>query len=112
MRSIKFDLTLLRCSLMVDVLSHALVVLSSEGSSELLFVVFTALPSLGSGSLPAANSLALSMMKSNGDTGTGRLFAAFAILQAVAQMIVGVSTFRLVALDPPLTVVPSLSRSD
>lgn len=93
MRSIKFDLTLLRFSLIVEILAHALVVMTSKGSSELLFILFTSIPSLGAGSLPAANSLALSMMKSNGDTGTGQLFGAFAMLQAVGQMIVGVSLF-------------------
>jgi len=95
-RSIKFDLILLRCSLIVDVLSNALVAFSSGGSSELLFVIFTSVPSLGSGSLPAANSLALSLMKSNGDTNTGKLFGAFATLQAVAQMIIGPLVFGMI----------------
>lgn len=95
-REIKFDLTLVRLSLVVEVLSHVLVALSPQGSSDLLFVVFTTLPSFGSGSLPAANSLALSMMKLNGDTDTGKIFGAFAMLQSVAQMILGPLAFGLI----------------
>jgi hypothetical protein len=91
-REVKFDAILVQLSLMLDLLSHLLVVLSPQGSSELLFVVFTSLPSFGSGSVPAANSLALSMMKLNGETGTGKLLGAFATLQAVSQMVLGVST--------------------
>lgn len=91
MKSIKFDLTLFRFSLFIEFISNGLIVANS--SSESLFIIFTSLPSLGAGSLPAANSLALSMMKSNGESGTGQLFGAFSMLQAIAQMILGVSPY-------------------
>ena len=91
-REIKFDVILVRLSLVLDLISHTLVVVLPQGNSELLFVALTSLPCFGSGSLPAANSLALSMMKLNGDTGTGKLLGAFAMLQAVGQTILGVST--------------------
>jgi hypothetical protein len=90
---IKFDRRLLRFSILVDVLSNfSVIFIPRTPGHDLSFTIFTCLQSLGSGSLPAANSLALSMMKLNGDSagGSGKLFGAFSILQAVGSMILGV----------------------
>ena len=86
--------------------------------SQALFVVASSLTGFGSGSVPAIHSLALCMLQvrnldnaagctsvvddedanlveSNTEDGTGALFGAFAVLQAVGQMILGVSFFLL-----------------
>ena len=84
--------------------------------SQALFVVASSLTSFGSGAVPAIHSLALCMLQireldaaaiSNVDgdedanvveskeAGTGALFGAFAVLQAVGQMILGVSFFYI-----------------
>ena len=113
-----FDLSLARLSFMIDVLSHSLVSLSSTDpttAAQTAFVGFTMLSSLGSGVVPSMQSLALCILqgeelerleREGGDangvqttpvrssmaTSTGALFGALAILQAIGQMIIGVST--------------------
>ena len=73
--------------------------------SQAMFVVASSLTGLGSGAVPAIHSLALCMMQVRGldakagqqevdskdEEGTGALFGALAVLQAVGQMILGVS---------------------
>lgn len=86
--------------------------------SQALFVVASSLTGFGSGTVPAVHSLALCMLQvrrldnaaaaagcdavdggedanlaaeSNKEEGTGALFGAFAVLQSVGQMILGVS---------------------
>jgi len=76
--------------------------------SQVMFVVASSLTGLGSGAVPAIHSLALCMMQvraldakaaaagqqevdSKDEEGTGALFGALAVLQAVGQMILGVS---------------------
>jgi len=83
----------------------------SFAQSQAAFVLASALNSFGCGSVPAINSLALCILQvraldaraasGTGDEevevkeeGTGALFGAFAMLQSVGQMIVGVSEFR------------------
>ena len=80
--------------------------------SQALFVAASSLTSLGSGAVPAIHSLALCMLQvrtldaaacnvddedanlvESKEEGTGALFGAFAVLQAVGQMILGVSFF-------------------
>jgi len=73
-----------------------------------MFVAASSLTGLGSGAVPAIHSLALCMMQvraldakaaaagqqevdSQDGEGTGALFGALAVLQAVGQMILGVS---------------------
>jgi hypothetical protein len=95
--------------------------------SQALFVAASSLTSFGSGTVPAIHSLALCMLQvrgldnaagagasscssvtdgggedanvveSNKEEGTGALFGAFAVLQAVGQMILGVSFFLLLS---------------
>lgn len=117
-QEIKFDLLLTRCSFMIDLLSNAFVTLSpmpsykihgidadasshSKEQSQALFVLATSLSSLGSGAMPAIQSLALCILQVRAsdagdadggrDEGIGSLFGALAVLQAVGQMILGVS---------------------
>lgn len=118
-QEIKFDLILTRCSFMIDLLSHIFVMLSpmpsykihglhaghlsrrSKEPSQALFVLATSLSSLGTGAVPAIQSLALCILQvraldtgeANGgkEEGIGTLFGALAVLQAVGQMILGVS---------------------
>ncbi|KAI0759595.1 MFS general substrate transporter [Trametes elegans] len=94
-KEMRFDLSLIRGSLLVDLLSHALVALSPD-ASQVLFVGATSLSSFGAGLVPACNSLALCIMQSRGDNDTGKLFGAFSVLQAVGQMILGPILFGLV----------------
>jgi hypothetical protein len=119
-QEIKFDLFLTRCSFMIDLLSHTFVTLSpmpsykihglnamgdssrsSKEPSQALFVLATSLSCLGSGAVPAIQSLALCILQvraldageADGGKaeGVGSLFGALAVLQAVGQMILGVS---------------------
>lgn len=80
--------------------------------SQALFVAASSLTSFGSGAVPAVHSLALCMLQvrtldtaacsvdgeganlvESKEEGTGALFGAFAVLQSVGQMILGVSFF-------------------
>lgn len=100
-KEINFDLVLLRCSFFIECLSHTLVALMPASSGSGLFVVFTTLSCLGTGVLPAVNSLALCILQIQGDVmgsagmqqdsgDVGRLFGALASIQSVGQMILGV----------------------
>lgn len=77
-------------------------------NSQILFVLASCLTSFGSGIVPAAHSLALCLIQARAllargsepntttsaelvEGGTGPLFGALAVLQAVGQMIIGVS---------------------
>jgi hypothetical protein len=137
-REIKFDLSLTRFSLVVDILSQTLVTLSpvpsyklhssrdgaglqarattadtSMARSQTLFVFSSMLSSFGSGLVPATHSLALcilqaralslpdvdgvdGLIKPDADVEVGKLFGALAVLQAVGQMILGVSVVLLI----------------
>lgn len=120
-REISFDLFLTRCSLLIDIISDTFVVLAptpafqvhsligdvsgshSKQESQALFVLATSLGSLGSGAVPAIQSLALCILQVRAldataagtpgkETGVGQLFGALAVLQTVGQMIIGVSS--------------------
>ncbi|CAL1715812.1 unnamed protein product [Somion occarium] len=109
-KEMSFDLMLIRISLFLDFLSHALVSIAPPDVSEGPFVGFTVLSSFGAGLIPATNSFALCVMQmqaaadvgvGNGvippvDGGAGRLFGALAVLQAVGQMILGPMLFGLI----------------
>ena len=86
----RFDFGLLRTSLLVDLLSHVLVSLSSPDSSAVAFTLFTSLSSFGAGVDPALQSLALCIMQANGEDNRGKLFGLFAMLRTIGQMILGV----------------------
>ncbi|KAJ3744437.1 major facilitator superfamily domain-containing protein [Lentinula detonsa] len=145
---INFDLLLTRCSLSIDILSQFLVAIIptpevvhhmrevTAGSisnpnwihdptsrNTVLFVLVSGLSSIGSGFIPACQSLALCIvqarqllegqidtdqpteeqeeselgggLKPQADTGIGKLFGALSMLQAVGQMILGPLLFGL-----------------
>ncbi|EGO24383.1 hypothetical protein SERLADRAFT_361476 [Serpula lacrymans var. lacrymans S7.9] len=133
LREMQFDLLLMRCSIFLDVISHTLVVLAplppvsslgarmqgggegqggggGEGTgfavSEALFVGATSLSSLGSGVMPAVQSLALCTLQARAlvhdeegdaeDIEPGALFGALAVLQAVGQTILGPILFSVI----------------
>ncbi|KAG5641236.1 hypothetical protein DXG03_005680 [Asterophora parasitica] len=121
-REISFDLVMTRFSLMIDILSNTFVTLGpmpvihalggGTRHSQSLFVLATALSSLGSGAGPAMQSLALCITQVRGldaaaesggkdatptkDGGVGQLFGALAVLQTLGQMILGPMLFGLV----------------
>jgi len=92
----KFDFSLLRASLLMDLLSHVLVSLSPPDSSAAMFTAFTSLSSFGAGVDPALHSLALCIMQANGEDNRGKLFGLFAMLRTVGQMIIGPLLFGIV----------------
>jgi hypothetical protein len=103
-KEMQFDLTLTRISFAVDVLSQTFVSIApvnSTAASQAMFVGFSVLSSFGSGVIPTVQSLALGYVKAaaeNGEEqsrmGAGKLFGAIAALQAVGQMILGVTPFH------------------
>ncbi|KAF8656267.1 hypothetical protein AX16_002703 [Volvariella volvacea WC 439] len=127
-QEISFDLSLTRCSLLVDILSNTLTTLvpppaykahslpadgtaqhqpdQSGKHSQAFFVMATALSSMGSGTLPAVQSLALCIvqlraLRSGNPTGgsdesTGKLLGALAVLQAIGQMVLAPMLFGLI----------------
>ncbi|KIP10989.1 hypothetical protein PHLGIDRAFT_21891 [Phlebiopsis gigantea 11061_1 CR5-6] len=105
-QEINFDLVLLRCSFFIECISHALVALMPTSAGSGMFVAFTTLSCLGTGVLPAVNSLALCILQIQGDVmsaagmqqssgDVGRLFGAFASIQSVGQMILGPLIFGI-----------------
>ncbi|KZT73532.1 MFS general substrate transporter [Daedalea quercina L-15889] len=92
----RFDFGLLRTSLIIDLMSHVLVSLSSPDSSAAAFTMFTSLSSFGAGVDPALQSLALCIMQANGEDNRGKLFGLFAMLRTIGQMILGPLIFGLV----------------
>ncbi|KAI0833783.1 major facilitator superfamily domain-containing protein [Trametes gibbosa] len=95
-KEMHFDLSLIRGSLLLDLLSHTLVTLSPAKANQGLFVGATALSSFAAGLVPAVNSLALCIMKARGEDDTGKLFGAFSVLQAVGQTILGPILFGII----------------
>ncbi|KAG6817670.1 hypothetical protein H0H87_005428 [Tephrocybe sp. NHM501043] len=127
-REISFDLLVTRLSLLIDIISNALVALGpmpavhslgnhgvSATQSQALFVLATGASSLGSGAPPALQSLALCITQTrvldegndaSSDGGVGELFGALAVLQTLGQMILGVRPpFRVVSLPEELTML-------
>jgi hypothetical protein len=107
-REMNFDLVLLRGSFFIECLSHALVSFIPPTAGSGLFVAFTTLSCLGTGVLPAVNSLALCILQMQSDVSNaaggpqdnpnaGRLFGALAAIQSIGQMILGVC-YRLFVL--------------
>ncbi|KAJ3824680.1 major facilitator superfamily domain-containing protein [Lentinula raphanica] len=145
---INFDLFLSRCSLFIDILSQLLVTIipapetvhhmrevtadslsapvwihDSNTRNTVLFILVSGMSSIGSGFIPACQSLALCIvqarqlvegrfdtdrteeeeesefgaggLKPQTDTGIGKLFGALSMLQAVGQMILGPLLFGL-----------------
>lgn len=104
---------------------------TSFNRSQAMFVVASSMNGMASGAVPAIHSLALCMLQvrrlngqatgasgqgsegSKDEEGTGALFGALAVLQAVGQMILGVSIFNLVKKGGSrLTIMISHCSSD
>ncbi|KIK97775.1 hypothetical protein PAXRUDRAFT_824597 [Paxillus rubicundulus Ve08.2h10] len=124
---IRFDLLVVRCSMLVEFCSHSLVIMcplpsndpSSAWWSQFMFVVATSLACAGAGAGPAVQSLALCTLQGRmlaekeeaarmrggteglaveQDAGpeSGKLFGAFAVLQAAGQTILGPMVFGVI----------------
>jgi MFS family permease len=98
-----FDLTLARLQMFLDTLSHILV-LAFPPDSEPLFVLATALTSMGAGTIPAMHSAVLgyaryrnvqAQVPETAREDVGVLFGALATLQAVGQTIIGPILFGI-----------------
>ncbi|KIJ51095.1 hypothetical protein M422DRAFT_44287 [Sphaerobolus stellatus SS14] len=100
---IKFDLQVARGSLAIDVISNILVVIANM---EPLFIVFSLLSAGGAALIPAIQSIAMCTLHlrqrlkdedaavfTKGGTDFGKLFGAFALLQATGSMIIGPMLF-------------------
>lgn len=94
---LQFDLTLARLQIFLDTLSHILVLVFPT-DSEPLFVLATALTSMGGGSVPALHSTVLgytryrniqAQVPETAREDVGELFGALATLGAVGQLILG-----------------------
>lgn len=120
----RFDLRVVRYSMFVDFLSHALVVIAPLPSrdansvwwSQAMFVGATSLACIGAGVMPAMQSLALCTLQGRAladkevvvRTGEaqehdndvqlepGKLFGALAVLQAISQTILGPMIFGVI----------------
>ncbi|KAI0749970.1 major facilitator superfamily domain-containing protein [Daedaleopsis nitida] len=92
-KEMRFDMSLIRGSLLVDLIGHSVVTLAAPdagpAAGQALFVAATSMGSFGAGLVPAINSLALCILQSRGDLDTGKMFGAFSMLQAIGQMILG-----------------------
>ncbi|EIN14738.1 MFS general substrate transporter [Punctularia strigosozonata HHB-11173 SS5] len=102
-KEMAFDLALVRVSLVIDILSNALVALVP--STPALFTFLSVLSGFGSGVVPALQSLALCIVQRSETfaaadsktvspgAGKGQLFGAMASVQAIGQQIIGPIVF-------------------
>lgn len=107
-KEMNFDLILLRSSFFIECVSHTLVSFIPPTAGAGPFVAFTTLSCLGTGVIPAVNSLALCILQMQSEasaaaggppqdtTNVGRLFGALASIQCVGQMILGPLIFGVV----------------
>lgn len=102
-RELNFDLSLVRVSILLDFLSHTLVILSPS-NSQTWFILSTTLTSLGSTSMPSYSSTVLGYARYRAAQGeqqeseeeVGVLFGALAVLQSLGQTIIGPIMFGVV----------------
>jgi len=99
----RFDLTIIRYSLMVDIFAYI-------GMSILvpapIFVILTCIVTFGSCTSPASNSLALNMVDSSRDA--GRLFGGLAVVSAMSTTFFGPLLFALVFSNTVGTYAPTV----
>ncbi|KAK4701137.1 hypothetical protein P7C70_g5100, partial [Phenoliferia sp. Uapishka_3] len=86
-----FDLFLARMSIGVDVIGYA--VMALNGGSQGIFLISTAIQSLGGGAAPAIQSLALAHASPRD---SGRLFASLSVLSSISASIVGPIIFSII----------------
>jgi hypothetical protein len=102
-RELNFDLSLVRVSILLDVLSHTSV-LFAPANSQTWFVLATTLTSLGSTSVPSYSSTVLGYVRyrtaqgeqSDQKEDIGVLFGGLAVLQSLGQTILGPILFGFV----------------
>ncbi|EKM55184.1 uncharacterized protein PHACADRAFT_255634 [Phanerochaete carnosa HHB-10118-sp] len=85
-RSIALDFGLARVSLVIEVISYALVPFASNG---LRYTAVTVLGSFGAGFGPALQSVALGLYTLRGGTESGRLFGAMSVVQSLCSQVLG-----------------------
>lgn len=123
-KEMRFDLRVVRYSMLVDFLSHALVVIAPLPSrdasdiwwSQFMFVGATSLSCVGAGVMPGMQSLALCTLQGRAlvtkeaavrtgeaqehdddvELEPGKLFGALAVLQAIGQTILGPMVFGII----------------
>lgn len=91
-RSARFNLTLARVSLLVDLAAYTLVSLSATGPQ---FLTSSMMSSFGTGFSPSTQALALHLIPS-GDKDAGKLFGAFGMLGALSTQVIGPSLFGFI----------------
>ena len=102
-QELNFDLSLVRMSILLDVLSHASV-LWAPTNSQTWFVLATTLTSLGSASVPSYSSTVIGYVRYRAAQGeqfeqeedVGVLFGGLAVLQSLGQTIIGPILFGFV----------------
>jgi MFS family permease len=110
----KFDLSLARASLALDVVSHTLVAIAPT-EAQSMFVAFSVVSSLSAGAHPTLQSLALGFASTSSDmavrnAGAGAIFGAMSAILSAGQMIAGPLLFgglyaRTVAVFPKAVFV-------
>ncbi|CBQ72153.1 conserved hypothetical protein [Sporisorium reilianum SRZ2] len=99
----KFDLKLVKISVIVNTISYAMLIFSNTPE---LFYLATALTSLGGGGGAAMSSLALALLKSPADA--GKLFGAWSITSAISGTVVGPILFAEVFKRTTKTFPPAI----
>ncbi|TKY87329.1 hypothetical protein EX895_004006 [Sporisorium graminicola] len=99
----KFDLKLVKISVVVNTISYAMLIFSNTPQ---LFYLATALTSLGGGGGAAMSSLALALLKSPADA--GKLFGAWSIASALSGTVVGPILFAEVFKRTTKTFPPAI----
>lgn len=75
-----FDLSLARCSLLVDVISYFFMAIAQNAYQ---FTISAIMGSFGLGFNPAMQSVTLALHTRQGGTESGRLFGALSVVQAI-----------------------------
>ncbi|KAF7985122.1 hypothetical protein HWV62_9037 [Athelia sp. TMB] len=98
----QFDLQLARVSLAIEVFGYTFMGLAPTGVT---FTLATLVGSVGQGFTPSVQSVALELYNRRGETETGKLFGALAVVSALGSQIIGPAFFgfmyvRTVAIAP------------
>ncbi|KAI0072772.1 MFS general substrate transporter [Panus rudis PR-1116 ss-1] len=87
-----FDLNLARISLLIEMISFALMPFAPNAA---VFTVYTMMTCFGSGFSPAIQSVAMSLYAEKGGQESGKLFGALSIIQSLGTGAVGPALFGL-----------------
>jgi hypothetical protein len=103
-RSITFDLCVARASLLLDIASHSLVAFHLS-TSPLVFVGVTSISALASGTHPALESLAISILQRSqkGSPDIGALFGGLGMLTALGSILAVSPSFASICHSPVLS---------